>query len=207
MNENINLVQLLKGHIGERFFNPLLGSIPLENIDEKKDEVIFDWGGKFIHIPANGLDKKGNLCIFPSEDESDWDKWYVFNTQFKTWTDMEQVNLFVNKMDYSVDLTGHAQSGWTRRESPIENSAMALMKIKLLLSGGFYGPVVTCDMWTNSLIKKFIISPNKENDGYEIIEVRDNYSKSHIVFTSYEFAESFLTFPENVNLLDDFFGC
>lgn len=73
MNENINLCEILKGHEGETFWNPLVG-----NITYKSSEgglAFFQYGNSVIDIPYHGKDMNNNISVFPSKDHRDWVKW------------------------------------------------------------------------------------------------------------------------------------
>lgn len=72
MNE-LHLTKILKGHEGEMFWNPLLGDVELYYLDN--DVVIFRHNNSYFNIPDNGLDMFGNLVLFPSMEQRDWNVW------------------------------------------------------------------------------------------------------------------------------------
>lgn len=71
--ENINLCEILKGHEGETFYSPLLCDLILEKIDIAV--VYFRYGSSLIGIQYHGKDLDNKVCIFPSKDQRDWNKW------------------------------------------------------------------------------------------------------------------------------------
>ena len=90
MNENINLSEILKGHVGETFYSPIFGDVKLvyavtEDIISypiavkvvSTDQVYyFTEEGKY---EASVLD--GEMLLFPSKDQRDWNKWIEENNK------------------------------------------------------------------------------------------------------------------------------
>lgn len=76
MNENINLCEILKGHEGETFYSPIFGNVTLfainfqtlEFTSIENDTAAIENSGKFYN-------KADEICVFPSKDQRDWNKW------------------------------------------------------------------------------------------------------------------------------------
>ena len=94
---------------------------------------------------------------------------------------------------------GSNNNGWTRRNTSIEKSALALLKIYQLIEVG-YGGNISSEEWNNNEWK-FTYQYTKT--GIDIISTR--ISKYIIVFHTKEQAEEFLSYPENIQLLKDYF--
>lgn len=204
MNDNINLCKILRGHQGKEFYNPLLGNINLVNI--KDSFVIFGYKGTFFPIKSNGRDAHGNLSIFPSETETDWNEWDKLNNhKIKIWKDyLNQYDINEQPNDMMIDITGSKGHGYTRRKTPIERAALALMKIMILIDKG-YGGIVSNFEWGNLDAEKWIIIPTTTNDTFVIASTNLFGSKSHVSFHTKEQAKEFLKHPENVALLNQYF--
>ena len=90
MNENINLCEILKGHEGETFYSPAFGNIKLNCIT---DIIYFESiNGKvsFDIYPNGTYCSNGELIIFPSKDQRDWNKWIEEQKSKvpKTWSEL-----------------------------------------------------------------------------------------------------------------------
>lgn len=205
--EDLNLAELLLGHIGEKFYNPLLGYITLEHI-----ECGLLYFSNSVTIPFNGKDSDGNLAIFPSKENRDWFSWDRMNKIPipKVWNDISSnpVNYLYGSnykidqyRDYCVDITGCRNNGYTRRESSIEKAALALIKINILIEYG-YGGNITKEEWSDNTIKKFKIGFNPILKVFICDELY--YTKSPIAFHTKEQAEEFL--ENNLELVEDYYG-
>lgn len=193
MNENINLREILKGHKGETFYSPTFGELILQDIGwtllfkRKNDvEIILLHNGKWATDSED-------ISVFPSKDQRDWIKWDEENNHKtpKTWSELIKIigdnwNIYVYEEN---------------AKSPIEKSALALLKIHQLIEVG-YGGNVTDEEWKNNDTKYAIVLFKDEKD-FSI----DNrlHLFSHITFHTKEQAEEFLSYPENVQLLKDYF--
>ena len=204
MNENINLCKILQGHQGKSFYNPLLGNINLVNI--KETFVIFGYKGTLININSNGCDAHGNLSIFPSEHETDWDMWdKINNHKIKTWKDyIDTYNINEQPNDLMIDIAGSNGHGWTRRKTPTERAALALMKIMILIDKG-YGGIVSNFTWGDKKTEKWIVIPTTTNNNFVIACTNMFGSKSHVSFHTKEQAMEFVKHPENIELLNQYF--
>lgn len=82
MNENINLCKILKGHEGETFYSPILGDLTF--VCTIYPEVRFKTNaGDIWDINPNGklYNNSDELCVFPSKDQRDWNKWAEENNK------------------------------------------------------------------------------------------------------------------------------
>lgn len=199
--ERLNLGEILKGHERESFYNPLIGSIVF--VEAKDGLLFFKYGNSLISLPYTGLNLDGKLDIFPSKDQRDWNKWdkkYNKKTP-KTWKDIENYVGFNNGNDYCIDVTGN----FTRRNTPIEKSALALLKIHQLIEVG-YGGNVSNEEWNKACQPNCNIFGITYSINTKSLEIRIySSSKSIIAFHTYKQAEEFLKYPENIQLLRDYF--
>ena len=84
--------------------------------------------------------------------------------------------------------------------SPIERSALALLKIHQLIEIG-YGGNITNEEWKEHTKIKYTIDLKDK----KLICSYTYHFKSHIAFHTKEQAEEFLKYSENVQLLKDYF--
>lgn len=204
MNENINLYEMLKGHENEIFYSPLFGddAILIRIANEPKDgynnvvlktihsqrKIDFNKYGQYI----NG----GECMIFPSKNQRDWNKWLEEQKPKvpKTWSDIKEEKRFQGNEAIIVNKE-------TLIETPIIKSANAFLKIRQLIEVG-YGGNVTNEEWDgiNSYVSiRYYI--NKRD-----IDICSNiYIKTNIAFHTKEQAKEFLSYPENVQLIKDYF--
>ena len=201
MNENTNLCEILKGHEGETFYSPLLGNIKFKSADGGL--VFFNYGISVVDIPYNGLDNDGNMSVFPSKDQRDWNKWDKENNKKtpKTWSEIRTIkNCYVSTLGCMASMNEMADG--TERRTTIEKSALALLKIHQLLEVGYGGNVKNRDrvnfytiQWSYEynmfVIRNF--SPFLEDNG------------TPLCFHTKEQAVEFLSHFENVQLLRDYF--
>ena len=195
MNKNINLCEILKGHEGKTFYQPLLGNITFKSADGGL--VFFNYGRSVIDIPYHGLDNDGNMSLFPSKDQRDWHKWDKENNHKtpKTWSELVRSG--------RGDIIGvncfYTHSPGTLYKSPIEKAAIAFIKIHQLIKVG-YGGNVTNEEWNNHEIKYVI---NYANNTFVINSVVT--TRNHLAFHTLEQAEEFLSYVENLQLLKDYY--
>lgn len=206
MNENINLCEILKGHEGETFYSPAFGDIKLNCItyiiyfESISGKVSFD-------IYPNGTYcSNGELIIFPSKDQRDWNKWIEEQKSKvpKTWSELVKHIQPILYAEISHKSDGHYTSvSEDCGNTPIEKSALALLKIHQLIEVGYGGNVNDWE-WKDMSITKWRIG--FDCDG----EIMIDYCVSPIAYTPIAFhtkeqAEEFLKYPENIQLLKDYF--
>lgn len=186
---------MLKGHEGETFYSPLCGNLTLMLIsnttliaENKEYSLTFYSNGTYY--------KKGEILFFPSKDQRDWNKWLEEQKPKvpKTWSELVK--------DKQADIYTIQCNGFVYKNNPdIIKSALALLKINQLIEVG-YGGNVTYEEWDknytcfviryDTMLKRFVI-------GRCVSNIR------HIAFHTEEQAKEFLSKPENVQLLKDYF--
>lgn len=201
MNENINLSEILKGHEGESFYSPVLGTLIFVQVIYPS--VRFKTAaGAIWDINSTGkiYNNTDELCVFPSKDQRDWNKWVEENKPKpkipKTWSDLERLDEIT---EYGAEIVRTFNNRWwdsTKSKTPIEKSALALFKIHQLIEVG-YGGNVTNEEWE----KAYIISCTAD----KIFTVHATNCIHTIAFHTKEQAEEFLSYPENAQLLKDYF--
>lgn len=201
MNKQLNLCKILKGHKGETFYCTLFGNVKLHNINNNdliyQIEIIVDDGvqqaldkyGRFI------INEHGECVLFPSKDQRDWNKWVEEQKPkvSKTWSELVEQDKV--KFQKAINIADKDISDY----NAIEKSALALLKIHQLIEHG-YGGNVSSEEWKLNTIK-YIIDCNKNN--FYITPC--NNVIHHIAFHTREQAEEFLSKPENIQLLKDYF--
>ena len=92
---NINLCEILKGHEGETFYwvlngaEVILNSVKYNIVSLKIDE---NYGVNLL--PSGAAFKGGEVLLFPSKDQRDWNKWDKENNHKtpKTWSELIKYN-------------------------------------------------------------------------------------------------------------------
>lgn len=86
-DKKLNLAEVLKGHVGRTFYSPMYGDVVVDGVyTEGRESCISIRRPSCKHYSAvldeNGrYDDGGELMIFPSKDQRDWDKWIEENTK------------------------------------------------------------------------------------------------------------------------------
>lgn len=198
---SLNLCEILKGHEGEIFYSPIFGDLIFVCVIYPcvRFKTI---AGDIWDINLNGklYNNSDELCVFPSKDQRDWNKWIEEQNSKapKTWNEFEK-QLICNSYILGK---GFGEVEFTKKgDTPIEKSALALLKIYQLIEVGYGGNIL----------------PNKYNgrNTFWIIllegvtrefKVCPNSRSRHLVsFYTRAQAEEFLKYPENVRLLKDYF--
>lgn len=202
--KGLNLAEMLKGHEGEIFYTPLIGDVKLIEINSAQDYSIKGYDGRiYIWLTNDGryFDKPEAECmIFPSKDQRDWNKWIEYNVpKPKTWSQL--CNLRWRKSMYA-NIDENDISIETKMDYPIEKSALALMKIHQLIEVGYGGNVskeerldIDTAYWT--------IIYNIKTDSFDVIITSNPLAT--IAFHTKEQAEKFLSYPENVQFLKNYY--
>lgn len=192
--EELNLAEILKGHEGEKFYSTLYGDVFFERI--RKDGIINFVCNTGDIIPccvlSNGkITSSGEVVIFPSKNQRDWDKWNEeSNARLpKTWSDLIKQN---SGRSYILG-NGFGEVYFTSKGSTrIEKSALALLKIHQLIEVCYGGhPNKLYESWTV--------------DSHAFVPEINNYGVRHILFSTKEYAKEFLSYPENIQLLKEYF--
>lgn len=197
MNTELNLCEILKGHEGETFHSPLYGNVTLEQIlgrhpfplvfDTENSMETFTSDGRFYDIPNS------ECLIFPSKEQRDWNKWIEEQKPKtpKTWSELTKV------IHDSWAIYVYEENAKT----PIEKSAIALLKIHQLIEVG-YGGNITDEEYSKP-IECYYIQYSGIDKKFGVYRVID--SKFHIAFHTQKQADEFLSYPENIQLLKDYF--
>lgn len=199
---DINLCKILKGHEGETFYSPLYGDVVVRlTTDTNYPIAITSKYGDTRILESNGKYGRGDgeCLLFPSKDQRNWNKWDKENNHKtpKTWSELIKLK---GTKEYAL----HCQivDGAFYNEvssSSIEQSALALLKIHQLIEVG-YGGNITNEEWNDGKRKYVIVYVE-----YRFVINIALVTKRHIAFHTQEQAEEFLKYPENVQLLRDYF--
>lgn len=210
MSENINLCEILRGHEGETFYCTIFGKVKLNGINNDgigypieiiiKDQVIhvLDKCGRFV----KDYDE-GECTLFPSKDQRNWNKWIEEQKLEvpKTWSELQnKFGIQFMFTDCQEDNRGENMN--IHPNNPIEKSALAFMKIINIIDVG-YGGNVTNKEWKNTDFK-YVIFKDVSTNKFSISSVC-NCIYGLIAFHKIEQAEEFLSKPENIQLLKDYF--
>lgn len=204
MNENINLCEILKEHEFETFYSPIYGDVYINLLNDCIRIHIKD---KCIYLSPNGKCwgfKNGECLLFPSKEQRDWNKWLEEQKLKvpKTWEKLKRSNTIYThySLNYIVDDKDYFTAIGTNL---IEKSALALLKIHQLIEVG-YGGNITNEEWKNTTKSKWYFVPNVA-DLFDVKYSQNYNMKRNIAFHTKEQAEEFLLYPENVELLKDYF--
>ena len=205
--KELNLCELL--NLGDNIYNPTFsyGRVDLINTDIKPYFCVsFEDSVVSLSFLANGIEvnSKGKPSIWPNEElyekypldaYSAWMEWKEVRTSKtpKTWSEL------VNSEYYTWnEVIGHLST----KEEPIYKSMFALLKIHQLIEAG-YGGNVTDEEWKKE-IDVYYVFYGVHNKFY--VEYTNLYgNKRHIAFHTKEQAKEFLSYPENVQLLKDYY--
>lgn len=205
MNKKLNLCEILKGHEGEVFYYVGLGNVKLLTInatDYKGFPIVVERkfkGGDSEHLlKSNGTTNTDELILFPSKYQRDWNKWVEEQKPKvpKTWSELVEQDKV--KFQKAINIADKDISDY----NAIEKSALALLKINQLIEAGYSGNV-TRKEWKNNKIK-YTIRINKD-ETFGIDYTLTGWMYSPIAFHTNEQAEEFLSKPENIQLLKDYF--
>ena len=199
----MNLCEILKGHEGETFYSPTFGIVILKEISN--DYLHIKSVDKVINLCKDGkYDIHGECMIFPSEYNRDWNMWLEEQKPEapkipKTWSDIIKANETSSVMA-SINWPDCIE-GTTNNNTPIEKSALALLKIHQLIEIGYDGyPTMYEKMYKSDKIRTIGI-----NFDYDFYIEEYTIPSNHIAFKSELKAREFLAYPENIQLLKDYF--
>lgn len=200
MNENINLCEILKGHEGETFYSPCYGFVYFKEIRSEYPFPIccinkYDSNINFTKYGKISVNENTECVIFPSKDQRDWNKWTEEQKPKvpKIWNEMTSKYCNVEVWQH----ISHIDYGSTE---PIVKSAASLLKIHQLIEAGYGGNPSNEELGSEDIYYISYYIPNKE-----LLVTDGGLYKSHIAFHTKEQAEEFLSYPENVQLLKDYF--
>lgn len=205
MNTELNLCEILKGHEGEIFYSPICGNIILDKIT--KDNIILYSINKMFKFTFNKNGTYysfGEIMIFPYKDQYDWNKWIKEQKQKqvpKTWNELQD-RLGIQFMFTDCKEHNRGENMNIHPNKPIEKSALALLKIHQLIEVGYGGNITKEEFKNNEY--KFIISVDISINELNIISICHN-TPNPIAFHTREQAKEFISKPENIELLKDYF--
>lgn len=151
------------------------------------------------HIGKKGTPKRDEFDAMVEDYKEELLNKYM--SDVKTWSDVEFLR-DIQSIDAYID-PGYVTA--TRDRSPIEKAAIALLKINYLIEH-YYGGNATHEDWLDESIIKYYISPAYDDLGKYYVEcTRISAEYRHIAFHTREQAEEFLKYPENIQLLKDYF--
>lgn len=96
--KNLNFCEILKGHEGETFYNPTFGNMKLKAIYGKFIKFMSIDRSVALTINSNGtFCSSGEVCIFPSKDQCDWNKWIEKHKPKvpKTWSEIKDKKIYI----------------------------------------------------------------------------------------------------------------
>lgn len=119
----------------------------------------------------------------------------------KTWSEYCKILPPVTCNDYRDYPFAVNNSVFTRKDvTPIEKSALALLKIHQLIEAGYRGNI-TNDEWSNHKISKYVVTCRGKN----IKEFTFISQRESIAFHTEEQRKEFLKYPENIRLIKDYY--
>lgn len=205
--KELNLLKILKGHEGETFYSPTFGNSKLNCISDVLYFKSINAKLSFNVYSDGTYCEDGEICIFPSKDQRDWDKWFEEQKPKvpKTWSDIIKANEVPNIMA-GINWPDYVE-GTTNNNTPIEKSALALLKIYQLIEVGYGGNVTYERCASVKYPDVFKITPTGLNGtlALTVKEVEVESNQNHIMFHKLEQAEEFLKYPENIQLVKDYF--
>lgn len=208
----IDLCKLLKGHEGEKFYSPMVGTVELIEVNSNfsgNDHPIYvnNFQGNLFLRKNGEYYVDGECMLFPSKDQRDWNKWAEEQKSKipKTWSEL-CLSAQVVQMEISTDVVIDDNDKMIDKSHAVgvnqklAKSALALLKIHQLIEVG-YGGNITYEEWEeDNEQEKYVIRYNLG------VTTGICYNeKSHIVFHTEAQAKEFLSYPENVQLVKDFY--
>lgn len=198
----LNLPNILKGHVGEEFFSPIHGNVILSEIyDHGVDCSVVTRDFKDIRVYFDGsMHKSGMGDLYPSREAFDanalypciaWEEWEN-SQEIGTWAELESRGLAeAIRIDSDLPYQGTNE----------EESALALVKMRNLI-GLSYGGNPTFEEKSDGTKEFYFVDFDEHGAakiviGYECIEPVAFFTKAH--------AERFISHPENVELLKNYY--
>lgn len=191
------------------FYNPLLGDVYVsrDSFGPRKYHMKSTrYSGLEGPISEEGTDMDGNLAIFPSKKQRDWNKWLEDQKPKapKTWSQYIKTNT----------IRPYAALRYTKGyaipvdDTPIEKSALALLKIHQLIEVGYGGYPTKEDYDKANYEKLWTVRIYKTDDNDFIFgasPLDGECFKNNIAFHTIEQTNEFISYPENIQLLKDYF--
>lgn len=204
MNKNINLCKILKGHEGEIFYLYLRDMfVTLEKVTKNEIWLLYADCDRTILNSHGGYKEFLGLQLFPSEDQRDWNIWLEEQKPEvpKTWSEfVEKDNRAIT---YNLEATYNEYQPHSTSYTPIEKSALALLKIHQLIEAGYGGVASATEASVNNKLCYF--SYDYTTNEFEVTPLTSRITSQFILFHTKEQAKEFLKYPENIQLLRDYF--
>lgn len=205
----MDLSEIFNKNKDKIFYNPLLGDVYVsrDSFGPRKYHMKSTrYGGLEGPISEEGTDMDGNLAIFPSKTQRDWNKWLEDQKPKapKTWSQYIKNNTIRpyaalrNTKGYNIPVD----------DSPIEKSALALLKIHQLIEVGYGGYPTKEDYDKANYERLWTVRIYKTDDNDFIFgasPLDGECFKNNIAFHTIEQANEFISYPENIQLLKDYF--
>ena len=192
----MDLTEILKGHEGEAFYCALTGGdATLLNVYESAIEFRRGELGPPITLASNGgFVISGECQVFPTEDQRDWVRWDKENNHKripKTWD--EYLTCYEEDDDeptlwFGADIV----------RDNVGDACIALFKIYQLIEVGYGGNVSEISYHTAGITPELNIEIAEEFD-------EDFRLFKPFIFKNSQLAKEFLSYPENIQLLKDFY--
>lgn len=212
----LDLTKLLRDYIGDIFYSTTYGEVILLSIEDNILKFQYEADIDYIHCilyDSKGVlySTKGEMTLFPSNENRSWKKWIEENETIRIWKDFELKNEALFKFKPLIPSEEEID------KCPIGKSIKALVKINALIKHG-YGGNITDNEWKDWRIDKYIIVPYtsyKEVNGifidilspwkFKIIVENAQECKTPIAFHTIEQAKEFMKYSENTELVKDYY--
>lgn len=185
----INLCEILKGHEGEKFYYLLTGKyVVLEEIEGNK---LFLEGlpiSERILNEEGALYERGETLLFPDNDQRDWLRWDIdhnYHDTPKTWDALMKSDVIP-----------------AEEKTILDKSSSAYLKILQLIEYG-YGGIITPEDWKKKQVRWLISWNYIDNEPLPVLAM--NHSYTPLTFHHERWVDEFLKYPENLQLLKEYF--
>ena len=198
--EKLNLIPILKNHIGKKFYSVITGDVELFSIDGGGIRLITK-DKCFLNLDKYGYaSEDGDCCLFPSKTNRDWGVWDETNnlrmneSYPKTWSDHMKVDGSKNETGDGIKFKYFPETDFdTQDVNKHIESVKALFKV-LVLIDKYYGGIP--DVGDKGC------SINHMSGDDFIIELNTN---SIVRFKNTDLAGDFMSYHENMELLKTVF--
>lgn len=215
--KELDLCEILKGYEGELIYSLVYGDMVVEAVtdtgvraymdDEDKYSELFKSNGKLISTAECILYPSRDLYLkYPLDAKAAWEEWQEEQKPKtpKTWNKLREKYLGIV---YNLNIIDEAGRYMGIKGTPLEMSAVALLRIHQLIEVGYGGNVTYERCASINYDNVFKIAPCglRNNLTFDVDEVEGESEMNHVMFHTKEQAEEFLSYPENVQLLKDYF--
>lgn len=197
--DKLNLVPILRNHIGEKFYSLISGEVELDTVSSSRNLIRFITKDKmFFNLDIYGCAYSDGEClIFPSKTMRNWEVWDSDNNKRidgspKTWKEHLEKNGIGEKGD-GLSFRMFPNSDYDPRDvEPQMEISKTTFKIMTLIDNYYGGYPYDMDGYSVVLLdnEKFTLS-------------RDIFS--HVAFKTRELANEFMTHHENLELVRKYY--